>query len=70
MNRIADLKQLKSNKSYNNNKGKNTLSTASISVSTKLSTKVRLSEIFEYMSNCSSNSKGKISIPSILNLYS
>ena len=49
MNRIADLKQLKSNKSYNN-KGKNTLSTASISVSTKLSTKVRLSEIFEYMS--------------------
>ena len=50
MNRISDLKQLKSNKSYNNNKGKNTLSTASISVSTKLSTKVRLSEIFEYMS--------------------
>ena len=49
MNRITDLKQLKSNKSYNN-KGKNTISTTSMSVSTKLSTKARLSEIFEYMS--------------------
>jgi len=46
MNRIANLKQLKSNKSNNNNKGKNVLSTASISVTTK----DRLSEIFEYMS--------------------
>ena len=33
-----------------NNKGKNTISTTSMSVSTKLSTKARLSEIFEYMS--------------------
>ena len=46
MNRIADLKQLKSNKSNSNIKGKNALSSASISVSIK----DRLSEIFEYMS--------------------
>ena len=39
-----DLKQIKANK------GKSTLSTISFSASTKLSSKVRLSEIFEYMS--------------------
>jgi len=51
MNRIGDLKQLKANKStYNNNKGKYTISTTSISTSTKLSSKARLFDIFEYMS--------------------
>ena len=49
MNRISDLKHLKS-KSYSN-KPKSTISTISLSASTKFSTKARLSDIFEYMSS-------------------
>ena len=48
MNRISDLKHLKS-RSFNH-KPKSTLSTISFSASTKLSTRERLYEIFEYMS--------------------
>lgn len=48
MNRISDLKHLKS-KSFSH-KQKSTLSTISFSASTRFSTKDRLSEIFEYMS--------------------
>ena len=44
MNGIKDLRHIKSNRA------KSTISTNSFSASTKLSSKVRLSEIFEYMS--------------------
>ena len=49
MNRISDLKHLKS-KSFSN-KQKSTLSTISLSGSTKFSTRDRLSDIFEHMSS-------------------